>query len=584
MNKKYKTLLTLKKYLAHHKKGLIWGFFALILTQVFTVMSPKIMGLAIDSLRENPEKSVLLKYALLFIGVMIAQGIFRFFMRYVIIGISRKIEYKIRNEYFSRLLKLSQNFYNRVRTGDLMARATNDLNAVRAMLGPGILYSINTVFLFIVVAAIMFTINVKLTLLALVPFPFIAFIVYMIGKRIHKLFEKIQEQFSTIETRVQEVLSGIRVIKSYNRGENELKIFKNLNAEYVSRNKKLIKLWSLFFPLMQLLGGIGMSIILIFGGYQVINKIITLGDFVAYTGYLMMLLWPMMALGWVINLFQRGAASLGRINSIIDEEPDIRDNENIVEIKDIKGEIEVKNLTFNFPGTDKSVLKNISFKISQGKSLAVIGRTGSGKTTLINVLSRVLDPPDDTVFIDGVDIKRLSLKNLREIIGLVPQEPFLFSDTITENIRFAKSDAAMDEIVSASEVGAVDKDIEQFSDKYESLLGERGINLSGGQKQRLTISRAVIKNPKIFLFDDALSSVDTATEEKILSNFKKIKGNKTCILIAHRISTIRDCDYVIVLKEGEIIEEGTHEDLLQLQGHYTELYNKQLITEELENI
>jgi len=584
MKDKWQIILSLKKYISRYKVRILFGFITLFLTVIFSVLHPRIMGLAIDSLRGTPDKSGLLKYTLLFLLVMLIQSVFRFFMRYILIGVSRKIEYDIRNDYFSHLLKLSQNFFNRVRTGDLMARATNDLNAVRGMLGPGILYSANTLLLFIMASVIMFSINVKLTLLALIPFPLIAISVNIIGKKIHSIFRKIQEQFSAMETKVQEVLSGIRIIKAYNREENEQKIFKDLNYEYVLRNKKLITLWSLFFPAMHFIGGVGILIILVYGGKQVIDNKITLGDFVAFTEYLLMLIWPMMALGWVINLFQRGTASLRRINKIINEKSHIEDYKKSYEITEITEGIEIKSLNFKYPDTDELVLNDINIKIPAGKSLAVLGKTGSGKTTLINLITRILEPPDNTVFIDGIDIKNIKLKNLREIIGLIPQEPFLFSDTIKENIKFGNKKADRERVNKAAETSGINKEIEEFPNKYDTILGERGINLSGGQKQRLTISRALIKDPEILIFDDALSSVDTSTEEKILSNLKKIKKGKTCIIVSHRISTLRQCDFIVVLKEGKIVEKGTHTELIKLKGLYTDIYNKQLITEELEII
>jgi len=584
MKDKWQIILSLKKYISRYKVRILFGFITLFLTVIFSVLHPRIMGLAIDSLRGTPDKSGLLKYTLLFLLVMLIQSVFRFFMRYILIGVSRKIEYDIRNDYFSHLLKLSQNFFNRVRTGDLMARATNDLNAVRGMLGPGILYSANTLLLFIMASVIMFSINVKLTLLALIPFPLIAISVNIIGKKIHSIFRKIQEQFSAMETKVQEVLSGIRIIKAYNREENEQKIFKDLNYEYVLRNKKLITLWSLFFPAMHFIGGVGILIILVYGGKQVIDNKITLGDFVAFTEYLLMLIWPMMALGWVINLFQRGTASLRRINKIINEKSHIEDYKKSYEITEITEGIEIKSLNFKYPDTDELVLNDINIKIPAGKSLAVLGKTGSGKTTLINLITRILEPPDNTVFIDGIDIKNIKLKNLREIIGLIPQEPFLFSDTIKENIKFGNKKADRERVNKAAETSGINKEIEEFPNKYDTILGERGINLSGGQKQRLTISRALIKDPEILIFDDALSSVDTSTEEKILSNLKKIKKGKTCIIVSHRISTLRQCDFIVVLKEGKIVEKGTHTELIKQKGLYTDIYNKQLITEELEII
>jgi len=577
-----KSLLRLIPYLKKYRFSLFTGFCFIVLTVYFSTKVPKVMGQAIDSLNENFDRSVLMTYVGLIILYSVIQGIFRFLMRNTMVGISRKIEYHIRNDFFRHLQSLEQSFYSTNRTGDLMSRATNDLNAVRMVLGPGIMYSINTTVLFGVALYYMISINPMLTLLAMLPFPLMAVLIKRFGVKVHYWFEKIQAQFSTISARAQENLSGIRIIKSYVREKSEIKLFEKLNKDYVSLNQRLIKVWSMFYPVIQFVSSLGFAFILWYGGRSVINQTITLGEFVAFNTYLVMLIWPMISVGWIINIFQRGAASMIRMNKIFDTKPAINDAFALPNITKLTGDIEIRNLTFSYGENQPPVLKNINLRIPQGSTAAIIGPTGSGKTTLISLIPRIYDPPPGTVFIDGHDIRTIPLHTLRQHISIVPQETFLFSESIKENIVYGIDLHSDPQLYEAVTISQLRENIEAFPKQYDTMLGERGINLSGGQKQRTAISRAVIREPKILILDDALSSVDTKTEEEILRGLKDVMKSRTSIIISHRISTIKDSDIIYVLDDGEIVAQGTHDELLVLGGLYAGLYHKQLLTEELE--
>lgn len=574
--------MTLVPYLKRYKRAIITGIIFIILTNIFNSISPKVLGLAIDSIRNQVSWRSLGGYAGIIVLVACIQGYFRYQMRLILIGFSRIAEYDLRNEIFAHLQTQPAEYYHRNKTGDLMARLTNDLNAVRMVLGPGIMYTLNTLILFVIVVSLMLWVNVKLTLLAFIPFPVLTYLVSRSGKIIYTHFERVQETFSDITTKAQENIAGIRVVKAYTRESSEIEYFKTLNREYVSRNRKLIRLWSLFFPMMQLLSGLGMAIVLWVGGSQVIKGIITLGDFVAFNTYLAMLVWPVISLGWVINIFQRGAASMGRINQIFDDRPKTLAGDNEEQLTAIKGQITISNLTFAYSSERGEVLRDINLHIEAGSSIAIVGPLGCGKSTLVNLLCRIYDPPPETIFIDGIDIRRIPLKVLREHIGYVPQETFLFSDTIRENIIYGRESAADHEISKAAEIAQVRETVEEFPNKYETILGERGINLSGGQKQRVAIARAIVRDPRILILDDALSSVDTYTEEQILRRLPEVMQDRTTILISHRVSTVKNADVIIVLDKGGIIEKGSHEELLNLNGIYANLYQKQLLAEEIE--
>jgi ATP-binding cassette, subfamily B, multidrug efflux pump len=557
------------------------GFLMVLLTVSASMFSPWVLKYVIDGLLHAPQKEKLPMYAAWILGLSVLEGIFRFGMRKILIGVSRDIEYDLRNDFLAHVQKLSLSFLQSRSTGDLMSRATNDLNAVRSVLGPGIMYSINTIILGVFITSVLVKLNWKLALLAYIPLVLLSVTLKRFGQQIHDRFESIQEQFSSLSTKAQENLSGIRVIKAFAREKSEIAEFERLNLEYLRKNISLIRLWGIFYPMMTALIGMSSVAVLWFGGRQVILGRLTLGEFVAFMGYLAMLTWPSIAVGWVINIFQRGTASMERMLDIMDSEPEIRDeSENVPE--SIHGAIEFRNLIFQYPNSNNPVLHNINIIIPAGTILAIVGHTGSGKSTLVSLIPRLYNPPPGTLFIDGHDVLQWSLLDLRRNIGHVPQETFLFSDTIQENIAFGCNVAPEDAPVDwAARVSQIAEDIEGFSARMQTYVGERGITLSGGQKQRVAISRAVAILPKILIFDDSLSNVDTYTEERILDELTKVMKNRTTILVSHRISTVKNAHQIIVLKEGRIVEHGTHESLMELQGVYADLFQKQLLEEEL---
>jgi len=546
------------------------------------ILNPKVVQNAIDYLAKNIEVRQLLIYAGLILLIAAVQGLFRFLMRQTIIVGSRLIENDFRNDLFAHLQSMSTRFYQNMPTGDIMSRMTNDLNAVRAVLGPGIMYSINTIVTFAFVVWMMLSINPILTLVGLIPIPLMAIFVNRFGMLIHKRYKEIQAQLSRISTKAQENLSGIRIVKSYVQEEFEIEDFNLLNKSYIDKNMSFVRVYAAFHPMMMFIVGLGVILVLFFGGVQIMNNTITLGEFVAFTLYLGMLVWPSIALGWVVGIFQQGAASMERINVILDTKPDIADDEYTKPIDKIYGNIIMKNLTFSYDQSDRVALRNINVNIEAGTILAIVGKTGSGKTTLINLLTRSFDPPRGSIFIDDVDILEIPLEALRKDIGYIPQETFLFSDTIRENIVYGVKDVEDSMIIEAAQIAQIHDAIIEFPDEYNTVLGERGINLSGGQKQRLSIARAIIKNPRILLLDDALSAVDTITEERILTELRNVMKNKTCIWISHRISAIQGADKIIVLDDTQIVEEGTHEELISIGGIYAELFEMQKLEEALD--
>jgi len=601
-----KSLRPLLPYLKRYRWAYAFGTGCVLLHNGIWVLFPLVIGKASDDLNQGVTRHKLLVYAGLLLAIAVTKGIFQFLTRWVVIGVSRDIEFDLRNDLFARLEGLSYSYYQRNRTGDIMARATNDLNAVRMLLGPAIMYSANTMVYTAGALAFMISINPKLTLLTFLPLPAVSVVIQTFGRRIHERFERIQAMFSDISARAQENFSGARLIRAYVQEEAEIKAFERENKEYIRRSLKLVRLMGMLWPTLELMLGCAVVLVLWLGGREVLTGQFTLsrvtnlvgtypgitttlkldgsmsvGQFVSFSTYMMQLTWPIIALGWVINIFQRGTASLIRINEIMQEQPEIRDAPT-AQAREINGEIEFRDLNFGYDG--KPVLRDVNLRVPAGSSLAIVGPTGSGKTTLVNLIPRVYDADPGMVLVDGRPIRDYSLESLRYSIGFVPQETFLFSDRIRENIALGVDSASNSDIHDAADAANIAVDIEGFPEGYETLVGERGITLSGGQKQRTAIARALIRNPRILILDDALSSVDTHTEDKILNHLRDVMAGRTTIFISHRVSTVRNADRIAVLHGGRIVELGTHDELLALNGYYSDLYNKQLLEEELAEV
>lgn len=574
-------LRKLLSYFAPYKRILIAGTACVFMTNVVKVTAPLVLRHAVDDLAAEVLHSKLLLYAGLLVSIALTQGVFLFTQRRLLINMSRDIEYDLRNDFYAHLQKLPFEFYQTHRTGDLMARATNDLSAVRMIVGPALMYSMNTVFAMALLVPLMASINWRLTLLAFLSMPLVVAATNYFSKRIHDRFERVQEYFGTVSNRAQESLSGVRVIRAYTQEQAEIESFKQVNREFVDRNLKLIRLSGIFHPILQFFIGLGFIAVLWFGGSLVISGKITIGEFFQFTLYLGLLVWPMIALGWVINIFQRGMASMGRMHHIMSIEPTIRDAGDTRGIDAIEGEIEFRDLTFRYSEARDPALKDINLHIEAGQTIAFVGGVGSGKSTLMNLVTRLLDAEPGQVLIDGRPIRGIPLGVLRTSIGYVPQETFLFSDTIAENIAFGVEHATAEEIERAATEAGIAEDILEFPEGFDTLVGERGITLSGGQKQRTAIARALIRHPRILILDDALSSVDTYTEEKILGHLRRIMLGRTSLIVSHRVSTVKDADLIVVLEDGRIAERGTHDSLIARGGLYAELYEKQLLEEEL---
>ena len=579
------SLYRLKPYLRRHRLLLAAGFIAIILSNAFEVLIPLIIREAVDQLQEEASMGQFLEYGAMVVGVTALSGLFSYFTRQTIIVASRKMEFELRNDFYAHLQKLSVSFYNNTTTGDLMAHTTNDINQVRNFLGPGIMYATSTGIGFVIILGIMLSINPTLTLLALVPLPLISVIVFYIGGIVHKKTIRIQEQFSNITSRAQENLSGIRVIKAFTREQFEVDRFKDLGIEYYRRNMSLIRVQSLTRPVLYLLIGISLIIVLWYGGSSVIDGRMTLGDVTAMMIYLGMLIWPMIAFGWVFNIIQRAAASMGRLNKIFDVQPEIMDGPDTnYSIENLQGHITFKDVTFSYPGAPEQALKNIDLDIPPGKTVGIIGFTGAGKSTFVSLIPRLYDITDGELCIDGYPIKQIPVEMLRSSIGYVTQETFLFSETIRENIIFGEDRAEGELVERVADIAYLSGDVADFPKKFDTVIGERGITLSGGQKQRASLARALARDPKILILDDAFSAVDTYTEESILSRLRDEIRNRTTLLISHRISTVKQADEIIVLDNGKIVERGTHEELAGQGGIYANLYQKQLLEKELEEM
>jgi ATP-binding cassette subfamily B multidrug efflux pump len=580
-----RSLRTVRKYLWRYRRGMALGILCLILKDIAAVSQPLMIGRAVDSLSgavSGRASTQFLGYVACLLVFALLKGVFQCGMRVILIGISRDVEYDLRNDLFGHLTGLAPDYYGRTRTGDIMARATNDLNAVRMMLGPGLMYWGETSLTFVLAIAVMLKVDWRLALYAMMPAPLVSLAMLYSGRVIHARFEKIQEMFSDISSRVQENLSGVRMVRAFVQEKAEIRRFAELNREYIAQNLKLVRIQAIFEPTMEVLIGSTFLVVLWMGGRDVLHHRISIGSFVMFNTYMGMLVWPMIALGWVVNLMQRGSASLGRINQILSERASILSPEHPVRLANVAGEIEYRAVTMSYGSGP--VLDAVNLRIRAGETVAVVGHTGAGKSTLVGLVPRLMDPTGGAVLLDGVDLREFDPADLRRQIGFVPQETFLFSATVGENIAFGVEDASEEQICRAAEIAGLTGDIAGFPAGYGTMVGERGITLSGGQKQRVAIARAILRDPRILILDDALSSVDTLTEERILTHLAGVMRGRTVILISHRVSTVRQADRIVVLAGGRIVEQGTHAELIANGEYYAELSQKQMLEEELEAI
>ncbi len=578
-----KQLAPLRRYARRYRRRIAAGLGLVVVSNVFSLAWPYLLKLGIDEVGAGTTPRRLAMYAGAIIGFSLIGGVGRYLMRELLNGMSRRVENDLRDDYFAHLLRLAPDFYQRIPTGELMSRATNDIPAVRMVIGPAIMYLVNTAVVSAIALTMLVLIDLRLTMLAIIPLLAVPLVTIYFGREIHKRFEAIQAQFGHISTMAQENLAGARIVRAYVQEDSQARAFAELNREYMVRNMQLAKIWGLFYPMLMALTGMGAVIVLGIGGRDVILGRISIGDFVAFIFYLMQLIWPMIALGWVINLFERGAASMGRIQAIMSEEPSVKDASAPIELTLPQGGIEFRNVSFRYPGTERFVLRDVSFDIAPGQTVAIVGPTGSGKSSVVRLIPRLYDPDRGEVLLDGVPVKQIRLEQLRSLISMVPQEPFLFSETLGANIAFGLRDSyELARVTEAADIAQLAETISDFPQRYETQLGERGINLSGGQKQRATLARALTRESPVLILDDALSSVDTHTELRILDGLKGVFRRHTSLIVSHRVTAVKDADLILVIADGEIVERGIHSELLEADGTYARLLRRQLLEESLE--
>ncbi len=577
-------LLALLPYFRRYRWRVVSGVAAILLSVAVGLASPLLVGRAVDEFRRSASRDTLLAYALLLVGVAAVQGLFSFVQRRVLVAVSRDIEVDLRDEYFAHLERQPPAFFHERATGDLMARATSDLNAVRMLCGPAIMYSFQTLFTGIGALAAMLRIDARLTAVALIVMPAVAVATQVFGERIHRRYERVQERFAGLTTRVQENLAGVRVVRAYAQEEAERRAFATLNDGYVEENRRLSQWTAAFYPLLQALVGVGFVAVLAFGGREVLSGRISVGQFVTFNFFLSKMVWPMIAIGWVINLAQRGAASFARLREILDVPPAVADREPLVRPTAIRGDVEITRLSFAYAEGGAPVLGPLDLVAPAGTRVGVVGATGSGKSTLLALLARLWEPPAGTIRLDGIDIGRLPLATLRGALAMVPQETFLFSATVAENVAFGRPEASAEEILAAVRLAGLEEEVASFPRGLETVVGERGITLSGGQKQRVALARALLCQPRLLLLDDCLSAVDAATEARILARLGEAFAGRTVFVVSHRVAAVAACDLILVLDSGRIVEQGSHAALLAAEGAYAELARLQTLEEELASV
>ena len=573
-------LRRLISYLLRHKKSLALGGLCVAGSAIFSLTKPWIVGSAVNELSKTVSRAAMIRYGAMLVAASAIEGMFLYLQRWIIIGASRRIEYEIRNDFFQHLEKLPISYYHGQRTGDLMSRATNDLGSVRMLIGPAVMYTASSLLVVTGAFVMMIRIDHTMALISLIALPIVAGLVKIFGQQIHLRFKAVQDYFGDISARVQENLAGVRVVRAFGQEQNEIDTFKKMNHEYVERNRSLIKLTATFYPALHGVIGVMFGIVFFLGSRKMISGAMNIGDFVAFQFYLGRMIWPLIAIGWVINLVQRGMASMVRLDEVLRVEVPSDSAEKVAGAP--HGDIDIRDLTYTYD--THPVLRNVSLSVRHGETIGIVGRTGSGKSTLLSLITRTFEPPPQTIFIDGKPVEAIPLQQLREWIGVVPQETFLFSESIADNIRFGRAEADADAVRTAAEEAGLSGDVASFAQGLETVIGERGITLSGGQKQRTAIARALIRDPLILILDDSLSAVDTATEERILRALREIRKGRTVLIVSHRVSSVKDADQIVVLESGRIVERGTHDSLLAHDGYYADLYRRQTIEEELEEI